>query len=81
MTSVTCFRAIIPAVNVARMELQWALELQALESSSVVLANILSIARRLGKGSTSVAETLQRTCEHGVLWVEGGLEVRTIAIA
>ena len=54
MASVSCFRGIIPAVNVAWMGLQRALEREALEASFVVLAVCLRIARRLEKGSTTV---------------------------
>ena len=38
MPSLTCFRGIIPAVNVARRGLQWAREHEGLEASSVVFA-------------------------------------------
>ena len=70
MASVTCFGAIIWAVDVAWIGLQWALEHEALEASSVVLTDILSIAWCLMKGFTLVAEKLRRTCVHGVLWVK-----------
>ena len=55
------------AVTAAWMGLQWALEHEALEAFSVVLAAYMSTAPRLGKGPTSVAEKLGRTCVHGDL--------------
>ena len=71
MPSVRCFRDIIQAVNMARVVLRLAMEHEALEAFSVVMALYIRTAPRLGKGSTLVAETLWRTCMHGVLWCSG----------
>ena len=64
----------------ARVGLQWAMEHEVHEAFSVVLTVYISTALRLGKGSTFVAETLRRTCVHGVLWAREGLDVRTSAV-
>ena len=45
MPSASCFKGIIPAANVGWMGLLWTLEHQVLETSSVVLFFLLSIAR------------------------------------
>ena len=80
MPSVSCVGDIVQAVNMARVWLQWALELEAFEALSVVLAVYTSTAPRLGKRPTVVAETLRRTCRHGVLWSREGLDVRRSAV-
>ena len=80
MPSVSCFVDIIQAVSMARVGLQWVLEHEAREAFSVVLTVYISTALRVGKGSTLVAETLRRTCAHGVLWAREGLDVRTSAV-
>ena len=49
------------------MGLQWVMEHEALEAFSVVLGVSYEHCPRLGKRSTLVADTLQRTCVHGVL--------------
>ena len=67
MLSVSFSPDISQAVNMAWVGLQWALEHEALEAFSVVLAAYMSTAPRLGKGPTSVAEKLGRTCVHGDL--------------
>ena len=80
MASVSCFRAIFRAVHVAWVSFQRAMEHEALEALSLVLAVCLSIARRLGRSFTLVERKLRCTCEHDVLWVKEGLEVRTSTV-
>ena len=77
MPSVSCFRNITQAVNMSRMGLQWVMEHEALDAFSFVLGVCMSTAPRLGQRSTFVAETLGRTCVHGVLCARDGLYVRT----
>ena len=67
MPSVRCFPDITQAAIMARVGLQWAMEHEALEAFSVVLAVYVSTAPRLGQRSTYVGETLERTCVRGVL--------------
>ena len=58
MPSVSCFRHIIQALNMAWVGLQGALDHEAHEASSVVLTVCRSTAPCLGKGATLVADEL-----------------------
>ena len=75
-----CLRGVIRAVNLAWMRLLWALEHEALEACSVVLAVVLGNARHLGESPTLVAEEVRRTCGNGVSWAMKALDVLTSAV-
>ena len=80
MPWVSCLGGTVPAVYITWMELQWALEVEALQATFVALSVSSRIARPLGKRSTLEPTKLRRKCWHGVFWAREGRDVRTSAV-